>query len=455
MNRLSSSAPSPRPTAFRKTSSPSVVSSGPNSSAATTTAIVSRLRRRMNPPALTASPLTFGTSSLTCIDASLYLVLYGTITSPRWIGVRQTAASQVIEGRRKARVAAPLPNRARTVAWANQARILQGRASNSQEVLMEQEGIYVGIDVAKAQVDVAVRPTGQRWVVSFDETGVGELVSQMEDLSPALVLLEASGGLELPLVAALAAAALPVVVVNPRQVRDFARATGTLAKTDALDAAVLAHFAEAVRPPVRPLRDAETQALNALAARRHQVMIMLVSEKNRLSSATIAVRPRIEAHIAWLERELDDLDEGLRQTLRQSPVWREKEDLLRTVPGVGEQLSLTLLAYLPELGTLDRRKIAALVGVAPFNRDSGTLRGKRTVWGGRARIRAVLYMGALVASRHNPVIRDFYQRLLAAGKPKKLALIACMRKLLVILNSMLKHGSPWRDLTPKVAAHSS
>ena len=320
---------------------------------------------------------------------------------------------------------------------------------------MEQEGIYVGIDVAKAQVDVAVRPTGQRWVVSFDETGVGELVSQMEDLSPALVLLEASGGLELPLVAALAAAALPVVVVNPRQIRDFARATGTLAKTDALDAAVLAHFAEAVRPPVRPLRDAETQALNALAARRHQVMIMLVSEKNRLSSATIAVRPRIEAHIAWLERELDDLDEGLRQTLRQSPVWREKEDLLRAVPGVGEQLSLTLLAYLPELGTLDRRKIAALVGVAPFNRDSGTLRGKRTVWGGRARIRAVLYMGALVASRHNPVIRDFYQRLLAAGKPKKLALIACMRKLLVILNSMLKHGSPWRDLTPKVAAHSS
>ena len=311
---------------------------------------------------------------------------------------------------------------------------------------MEQEGIYVGIDVAKAQVDVAVRPTGQRWVVSFDETGVGELVSQMEDLSPALVLLEASGGLELPLVAALAAAALPVVVVNPRQVRDFARATGTLAKTDALDAAVLAHFAEAVRPPVRPLRDAETQALNALAARRHQVMIMLVSEKNRLSSATIAVRPRIEAHIAWLERELDDLDEGLRQTLRQSPVWREKEDLLRTVPGVGEQLSLTLLAYLPELGTLDRRKIAALVGVAPFNRDSGTLRGKRTVWGGRARIRAVLYMGALVASRHNPVIRDFYQRLLAAGKPKKLALIACMRKLLVILNSMLKHDSLVKSL---------
>ena len=184
-------------------------------------------------------------------------------------------------------------------------------------------------------------------------------------------------------------------------------------------------------------------------------MTMLVSEKNRLSAATtVAVRPRIEAHIAWLERELDDLDEGLRQTLRQSPVWREKDDLLRTVPGVGEQVSLSLLAYLPELGT-HRRQIAALVGVAPFNRDSGTLRGKRTVWGGRARIRAALYMGALVASRFNPVIRDFYQRLLAAGKPKKLALTACMRKLLIILNSMLKHRSPWCDLTPAVAGHPS
>ena len=299
---------------------------------------------------------------------------------------------------------------------------------------MEQESIYVGIDVAKAQVDVAIRPTDDRWEVPHDETGVRQLVSRLKTLEPVMVLLEASGGLEVPLVAALAAEAVPVVVVNPRHVRDFARATGKLAKTDALDAAVLAHFAEAVRPPVRPLRDVETQALNSLAARRHQVMTMLVSEKNRLSAATIAVRPRIDAHIPWLEQELDDLDEGLRQTLRQSPVWREKDDLLRTVPGVGEQLSLILLAYLPELGTLDRRQVAALVGVAPFNLDSGTLRGKRTVWGGRARVRAALYMSALVASRFNPVIRDFYQRLLAAGKPKKLALTACMRKLLVIPN---------------------
>ena len=252
-------------------------------------------------------------------------------------------------------------------------------------------------------MDVAARPTDDRWTVSNDEAGISQLASRLNALEPTLVLLEASGGLELPLVAALATEEIPVVVVNPRQVRDFARATGKLAKTDSLDAAVLAHFAEAVRPPVRPLRDAETQALNSLAARRHQVMTMLISEKNRLSAAaSIAVRPRIEAHIEWLQGELDDMDEDLSRTLRQSPVWREKDDLLRTVPGVGEQLSLTLLAYLPELGTLDRRQIAALVGVAPFSRDSGTLRGKRTVWGGRARVRAALYMGALVASRFTP-----------------------------------------------------
>ena len=320
---------------------------------------------------------------------------------------------------------------------------------------MEGEARFVGIDVSKAQVDVAVRPTGKRWTLPYDQTGIEGLIPQIVDLGPSLVLFEATGGWELPLVAALAAAALPVVVVNPRQVRDFAKATGTLAKTDALDAGVLAHFADAVRPDVRPLKNAETQVLNSLTARRHQVMTMLVSEKNRLGTAIGAVSPRIEAHIAWLEQELSDLDKGLRQTLRRSPVWREKDDLLRTVPGVGEQLSLTLLANLPELGTLNRRQqVAALVGVAPYNRDSGTLRGKRAVWGGRCRVRAVLYMGALVASRHNPAIRDFYQRLLAAGKPKKVALVASMRKLLVILNGMLKHGSPWCDMTQPVAAHS-
>ncbi|MCY4558856.1 MAG: IS110 family transposase [Chloroflexi bacterium] len=319
---------------------------------------------------------------------------------------------------------------------------------------MEQGGIYVGIDVAKVRVDVAIRPGGGRCEVSNDEAGIAALVVQMQELNPAAVVLEASGGLELPLVAALAAASLPVVVVNPRQVRDFAKATGRLAKTDTLDAAVLAHFAEAVRPPLRPLRDTETQDLNSMVTRRQQVMSMLVAERNRLSSAAMAVRPSVEAHILWLKQELDDLDKGLRETLRQSPVWREKDDLLRSVPGIGEQISLTLLAYLPELGTLNRRQIAALVGVAPFNRDSGTLRGKRTVWGGRAGVRTALYMGAMVASRHNPVIRDFYQRLLSAGKPKKLALTACMRKLLTILNSMLKHGTSWQHPDIKSIAHS-
>ena len=232
---------------------------------------------------------------------------------------------------------------------------------------MEQEAIYVGIDVAKARVDVVVRPANDGWMVSNDDAGIRQLVSRLKTLELQMVVMESSGGLELPLVTALAAEGLPVVVVNPRQVRDFAKATGKLAKTDTLDAAVLAHFGEAVKPTVRPLRDAETQALNSLASRRHQVVSMLVSERNRLSVAATAVRPRIEAHIEWLQGELDDLDKDLRQTIRQSPVWREKDDLLRSVPGVGPQVSLTLLAYLPELGTLNRKQIAALVGVAPFN----------------------------------------------------------------------------------------
>ena len=312
---------------------------------------------------------------------------------------------------------------------------------------MKQEETYVGIDVAKASVDIATRPGGDVWSVDYDEQAVSELVSSLLAMEPTMVLLEATGGLEVPLVSALAAAALPVVVVNPRQVRDFARATGKLAKTDALDAQVLAHFAEAVRPSVRPLRDADTQELNFLTTRRSQLVTMLVSEKNRLGRASHSVRPRIQSHITWLEQELSDLENDLREALRRSPVWREKDDLLRSVPGVGEQLSLSLLAYLPELGTLNRKQIAALVGVAPFNRDSGPRRGKRSVWGGRSRVRATLYMASLSASRYNPVLRVFYQRLLAAGKPKKVALTACMRKLLTILNAMIRSGQHW---TPQV-----
>ena len=314
---------------------------------------------------------------------------------------------------------------------------------------MSQEPTYVGIDVAKDQVDVAVRPGGRSWSVQYDEAGVDGLVARLNRLKPAAVITESTGGLELALVAALAAASLPVAVVNPRQVRDFAKSTGQLAKTDRLDAQVLAHFGEAVRPAICPLRDADTRELGAMLARRRQVMDILVAEKNRLGRATAQVRPRIESHIGWLRQELNDLDTDLRNRIHRSPLWREKDDLLRSVPGVGPQVSLTLLAFLPELGTLNRKQISALVGVAPFSRDSGPHRGKRSVWGGRATVRSALYMGALVASRRNPVLREFYQRLLVAGKPKKVALTACMRKLLTILNSMARTGQRWDPIIPK------
>jgi transposase len=308
---------------------------------------------------------------------------------------------------------------------------------------MGEPPVYVGIDVAKATLDVAVHPTAARWTVAHTEREVAALTTRLTPLTPALVVLEATGGLEGPLAGALAAAGLPVVVVNPRQVRDFAKATGRLAKTDALDAAVLAHFAAAVRPTPRPLPDAATQALAALVTRRRQLVEMLTAERNRLAQAPRALRAEIQAHITWLQRRLGRLDDDLNEAIRTSPAWRAQDDLLQSVPGVGPVLSATLLASLPELGRLDRKAIAALVGVAPLNRDSGALRGRRMVWGGRAAVRAVLYMGALVAVRHNPVLRAFYQRLRAAGKLPKVALTACMRKLLTILNAMLKQQTRW------------
>lgn len=313
---------------------------------------------------------------------------------------------------------------------------------------MEPTPLYVGIDVAKAQLDVAEGSTGALWRVANNEVGIAEALRRLEVLAPAQVVMEATGGYEAPVAAALGAAGLPVAVVNPRQVRDFAKSTGKLAKTDALDARVLALFGERMRPAVRPLPDAQAQELSGLLTRRRQVVGMLTAEKNRLHIAPTAVREDIHNHISWLERSLAKLNEELGDALRQSPLWREKEDLLRSAPGVGPVLTLTLVAEVPELGRLDRRQIAALVGIAPLNRDSGTLRGKRTVWGGRATVRAALYMATLVATRFNPVIRAFYQRLCAAGKPKKVALTACMRKLLTILNAMVKHGHPWNpDLT--------
>jgi transposase len=303
---------------------------------------------------------------------------------------------------------------------------------------------YVGIDVAKGRLDLAMRPTGDHWHVANDATGIAQLVTRLDELRPALIALEATGGYERAVASALAGAGLPVAVVNPRQVRDFAKATGKLAKTDALDAGALAHFAEAVRPAPRTAPREQDQALAAVLARRRQVVTMLTAEQNRLHTAVAAVRDRIAAHIAWLEEELATLDGELARAIDADPSWRERDALLRSVPGVGPVLATTLLAELPELGGLSRHQVAALVGVAPLNRDSGTLRGKRTVWGGRARLRAVLYMGALVATRHNPQLRDFYARLCAAGKPKKVALTACMRKLLTILNAVLRHGLPWR-----------
>ncbi len=308
---------------------------------------------------------------------------------------------------------------------------------------MRPGNVYVGIDVAKERLDVAQRPAAAGWHVANDERAIAELVTRLVQLTPALVVLEATGGMELPLVGALAAAGLPVAVINPRQAREFARATGRLAKTDAIDAQVLAQFAEAVRPRLRPLPDAAAQELSALMTRRRQLIEMLTAEKNRLRAAARAVRPDIQEHIHWLERRLADLDGDLSQTIRSSDIWREKDDLLQSAPGVGPVVSTTLLADLPELGTLNRKEIAALVGVAPLNRDSGTLRGRRTVWGGRSKVRAALYMATLVATQRNPVIRTFYQRLLSAGKPKKVALTACMRKLLTILNAILRSSTPW------------
>lgn len=305
--------------------------------------------------------------------------------------------------------------------------------------------LFVGVDVSKAQLDVALGSDGERFCVSNDDKGITELVARLETLGPDLIVMEATGGMEMPVASALAILPLPVAVVNPRHVRDFAKATGRLAKTDSLDAQVLAEFGERIRPEARQLPDEQAQALQALVTRRRQVVQMLTMERNRCHTVSPAMRQRIEVHIAWLETELEALNKDLDQHIRQSPLWREKESLLKSVPGVGPVLARTLLAELPELGKLNRKRIAALVGVAPFNRDSGGSRGKRTTWGGRASIRAVLYMSALSAARCNPTIRPFYQRLLQAGKPKKVALTACMRKLITILNAMARQGTPWHD----------
>jgi transposase len=309
---------------------------------------------------------------------------------------------------------------------------------------MESTERYVGVDVSSQVVDVHVRPDGaaKRFERRF---GFDAVVEFLRPYAPKLIVLEATGGYEAPVAAALASAGFALAIVNPRQARDFAKATGKLAKTDKIDAAVLAHFADAVRPAAQQLRDDEARELDALVARRRQLVEMLVAEQNRLHvTPSRSAKKDIEQHVDWLKKRIKDLDGDIGKAVRQSPLWREKDDLLQSVPGLGRVTSSTLLAALPELGTLDRRKIAALVGVAPFNRDSGTMRGRRTIWGGRADVRTVLFMATSVAVRFNPVLKAAYARLLAAGKAKKVALVACMRKLLTIANAILRDKTAWR-----------
>lgn len=310
---------------------------------------------------------------------------------------------------------------------------------------MKTSDVFIGIDVSKAGLDVGVLPQEQFWTTANDEEGCRGLVERLRALSPALIVLEATGGFEASVAAMLAAAGLPVVVMNPRLVRNFAKATGKLAKTDRLDARMLASFAQVMRPEVAPLKDEQSRALDALFNRRRQLVDMLTMEKNRLTLATPKVAQDLKAHIAWLVQRLKDVDGELKTLIERSPVWREKDELLQSTRGVGPVMSITLLAQLPELGSINRRQISALVGTAPMNHDSGKFKGQRHVWGGRANVRAVLYMATLAAIRCNPAIKAFHQRLRDAGKKSKVAIVACMRKLLTILNALLKNKTPWRD----------
>jgi transposase len=308
---------------------------------------------------------------------------------------------------------------------------------------MDTQELFVGIDVSKAVVDVAIYPTKEAWQTGNDPDGMATLVQRLQALAPALIVLEATGGYQNLAVACLGAAGLPVVAVNPRRVRYHARALGLLAKTDRIDATVIAHFAQAIRPEVRPLPSEAMQRLTATLARRQDLIIMLTAERNRLGTVYFGLQESIKKHITWLEQALSDLDEELGEQIAGSALWREDRDILESFKGIGPISALTLIADLPELGHLDRKRIATLVGVAPLNNDSGIRRGHRSIWGGRARIRSVLYMAALSASRHNPVIKTFYQRLIAAGKKPMAALVACMHKILTILNAMMKYRTPW------------
>lgn len=306
--------------------------------------------------------------------------------------------------------------------------------------------VFVGIDVSKDRLDVAVHPSGEAFAVARDAAGIDALAARLRPLGPTIVALEATGGYETVVAASLGAAGLPVVVVNPAQVRAFAQALGQRAKTDPIDAAVIAHFAALTRPPVRPLPDEATQRLADLVGRRRQIIAMMVAERQRLARATAPrLRRSIERLLAALQRELSEVDGEIDQDVRGSPAWRAKEDLLASVPGVGPIIARTLIAELPELGQVGRHAIAALAGLAPWTRQSGEWKGRSFIGGGRASVRTALFMGAITAARHNPVLRAFRQGLLDRGKPKKVALIAVARKLLTILNAIARSGEPWRN----------
>lgn len=302
---------------------------------------------------------------------------------------------------------------------------------------------FVGIDVAKESLELRIEPAGESLHVTYDEAGVGQVVKRLAALSPTLIVMEATGGLETRLACELAAKQLPVAIINPRQARDFAKATGQLAKTDLVDAAVLAAFGRAIRPAVRPIKDADTRDLDDLVTRRRQLVGMRVQETLRLGTASKLQKKSLAAHISWLDKRISDLDDDLTRRLRTSDVWKTKDDLLRAIPGVGPVTSLTMLAKCPELGQLNRREIAALTGVAPLAKDSGKHRGKRFVSGGRADVRAVLYMATVSAMRCNHSIKTFAQRLKLAGKPSKVIIVACMRKLLTIMNAIIKNNAAW------------
>lgn len=337
----------------------------------------------------------------------------------------------------------PINETARTVEGAIKPAFRKDGRALKKEGTVDKGQVSVGIDVSKDKLDVAVVPGEECWVSANDEEGIGGLVKRLRRVRPAFIIIEATGGYEAAVAGALASAGLPVSVMNPAHVRNYAKATGKIAKTDTMDSLILAHFGLAMRPEARPLKDEQTRELAAVLARRRQLVDMLTMEKNRIRNASRAVQASLKKNIAWLEGQIKELDDQLKGSLKGNGVWREQDEVVQSVPGVGRISSITFLACLPELGKLNRKQIASLAGVAPFNRDSGKRTGKRMVFGGRSDVRSVLYMAAVAAIRFNPVIKEFHDRLIASGKAPKVAITACMRKLLTILNVMVRTGSRW------------